>query len=49
VVESFGVEYVWVMAAVLTFLAALTLVRIPPNRPTSEDEQLPAAVAAVAT
>ena len=47
VVESFGVEYVWVMAAVLTFLAAMTLVRIPPNRPASEEEVIPEAVAVV--
>jgi MFS family permease len=32
VVESFGVRYVWVMATVLTLLAGLVLVRVPPHR-----------------
>ena len=36
VVESFGVEYVWVLASVLTLLAAATLFRIPPHRPAPE-------------
>lgn len=45
VVESLGVEYVWVFAAVLTMLAAVTLIRIPPHRPTSEDLIPEAAIA----
>ncbi|MGC4936380.1 MFS transporter [Kribbella sp. DT2] len=36
VVETFGVRYVWLMAAILTLLATLVLLRIPPHRPADE-------------
>jgi MFS family permease len=42
VVEAFGVRYVWMMAAGLTLLGALALVRVPPHRPESEvSEEVP--------
>ncbi|MEV6411838.1 MFS transporter [Kribbella sp. NPDC051718] len=34
VVETFGVRYVWVMAALLTLAAAASLLHIPPHQPT---------------
>jgi hypothetical protein len=37
VVETFGVRYVWVLAALLTFGATVSLLRIPPHRPAEED------------
>lgn len=40
VVEAFGVRYVWVMAAALTLLAALTVVRVPPHTPTDTPDPL---------
>ncbi|MEV6287159.1 MFS transporter [Kribbella sp. NPDC051770] len=36
VVETFGVRYVWLMAAVLTLLATVSLLHIPPHRPADE-------------
>jgi predicted MFS family arabinose efflux permease len=45
VVETFGVRYVWVLATLLTLLAAVSLLRIPPHRP-AEEEMLPEAVPA---
>ncbi|HEU4947016.1 MAG TPA: MFS transporter [Kribbella sp.] len=36
VVESFGVRYVWVLAAGLTAVAAASLVRVPPHQPSQE-------------
>jgi predicted MFS family arabinose efflux permease len=40
IVESFGVRYVWLMAAVLAALSFFLLLRIPPER--SEEAALPA-------
>ncbi|WP_238334751.1 MFS transporter [Kribbella amoyensis] len=45
VVESFGVRYVWVMAALLTLLAAASLIRVPPHRPADEVVVEPVSVA----
>ncbi|GAB2563291.1 MFS transporter [Kribbella endophytica] len=36
VVETFGVRYVWLLAAILTLLATLSLLHIPPHRPSEE-------------
>ncbi|WP_237706687.1 MFS transporter [Kribbella flavida] len=36
VVESFGVRYVWVMAAGLALLAALAVLHVPPHRPADD-------------
>lgn len=36
VIESFGVRYVWVIAAGLTLLATLAILRVPPHRPGQE-------------
>jgi predicted MFS family arabinose efflux permease len=33
VVEAFGVSYAWVLTTVLTGLATLLLLRVPPHRP----------------
>ncbi|HEY0618024.1 MAG TPA: MFS transporter [Kribbella sp.] len=41
VVESLGVRYVWVLAALLTLLAAISLLRIPPHRPADDQETVP--------
>jgi MFS family permease len=44
VVEAFGVRYVWLMAAILTLLAALAVLRVPPHRPTGDlVEEVPVA------
>ncbi|WP_203590841.1 MFS transporter [Streptomyces sp. SID13031] len=40
VVEAFGVRYVWVMAALLTLAAAVSLLHIPPHLPVDEPESL---------
>jgi predicted MFS family arabinose efflux permease len=37
VVEAFGVRYVWVMAALLTLAAAVSLLHIPPHQPTETE------------
>jgi MFS family permease len=42
VVEAFGVRYVWVMAAVLTLAAAVSLLHIPPHQPSETEADLPA-------
>jgi MFS family permease len=41
VVESLGVRYVWVLAALLTLLAAISLVRIPPHRAAEDEAVVP--------
>ncbi|WP_433013951.1 MFS transporter [Kribbella sp. CA-294648] len=41
VVEAFGVRYVWVMAAVLTLAAAVTVLRVPPHTPADERDAGP--------
>jgi MFS family permease len=46
VVESFGVSYAWVLAAVLTGVATLTLLRVPPHRPVDTSAAEGAAVVA---
>jgi MFS family permease len=38
VVEAFGVRYVWVMAAVLTLAAAVSLLHVPPHRPADHSD-----------
>jgi MFS family permease len=38
VVETFGVRYVWVLAAILTLAATLSLLHVPPHQPAEEDE-----------
>lgn len=45
VVEAFGVRYVWVMAAVLTLAATLSLLHVPPNQPAEQAELEEVAVA----
>ncbi|MDX6260496.1 MAG: hypothetical protein QOH84_2184 [Kribbellaceae bacterium] len=37
VVEAFGVRYVWVMAAILTLAAAISLLHVPPHQPTEPE------------
>ncbi|WP_237771526.1 MFS transporter [Kribbella sp. ALI-6-A] len=37
VVETFGVKYVWLLAAVLTLMATLSLLHIPPHRPADDE------------
>lgn len=38
VVEAFGVRYVWVMAAILTLVAAVTVLRVPPHAPVDDPQ-----------
>lgn len=49
VIESFGVRYVWVVAAGLTLLAALALVRVPPHRPSDLLDEVPEVAVSPAT
>jgi predicted MFS family arabinose efflux permease len=42
-IESFGVRYVWLLAAVLAVLATVLLLRIPPDRAAQPEPELPAA------
>jgi predicted MFS family arabinose efflux permease len=41
IVESFGVRYVWLVAATLAALSLTLLLRIPPQQPTSPEPARP--------